>query len=121
MSTGVLTAQVVLVFAVAALGVVSATQWAASALGYQVRLGPPWFVMLGTPIYYPWRLFQWWYFYNAYAPEVFLKGGAMAACSGSIFRLDASAMIAETMLALCTSLFTSRTNVRSIFKTSTGM
>jgi type IV secretion system protein VirD4 len=82
MSTGVLAGQVVLVFAIAALGLCLATQWTAAALGYQGRLGAPWFVVFSTPIYYPWRLFQWWYFYNAYAPYVFLRGGAIAACSG---------------------------------------
>ncbi len=43
MSTGVLAGQVVLVFAVAALGVAIATQWTAAALGFQARLGEPWF------------------------------------------------------------------------------
>jgi type IV secretion system protein VirD4 len=78
----VLTGQVVLVLAIAALGVSIATQWTAAALGYQLRLGAPWFILFGTPIYYPWRLAQWWYFYNAYAPQIFLRGGAIAACSG---------------------------------------
>ena len=82
MSTGVLTGQVLLVFGIATLGVWFATQWTAAALGYQARLGDPWFAFLGAPVYYPWRLFQWWYFYNAYAPDIFLRGGAIAACSG---------------------------------------
>ena len=82
MSTGVLTGQVVLVFTIAAVGVGVATQWTAAALGFQARLGEPWFTAFGTPVYYPWRLFGWWYFYNAYAPEIFTRGGAMAACSG---------------------------------------
>ena len=82
MSTGVLTGQVLLVFGIATLGVWFATQWTAAALGYQVRLGTPWFAFLGAPVYYPWRLFQWWYFYNAYASNIFLRGGAIAACSG---------------------------------------
>src|SRR5450631_3947692 len=77
-----MTGQVLLLVAVAILGLAFATQWTAAALGYQIRLGAPWFVVSGTPVYYPWRLFQWWYFYNTYAPEVFLKGGAIAACSG---------------------------------------
>ena len=46
MSTGVLTGQIVLVFAIATLGVSLATQWTAAALGYQVRLGAPWFAVL---------------------------------------------------------------------------
>jgi type IV secretion system protein VirD4 len=78
----VLAGQIVLVFAIAALGVSLATQWTAAALGYQLRLGAPWFLLFGTPMYYPWRLFQWWYFYNAYAPGIFLHGGGIAACSG---------------------------------------
>src|SRR5450631_3361804 len=82
MSTGVLTGQVLLVFGIATLGISFATQWTAAALGYQVRLGDPWFAFLGGPVYYPWQLFQWWYFYNAYAPGVFLHGGGIAACSG---------------------------------------
>ena len=82
MSTGVLTGQVVLVFAIAVVGVGIATQWTAAALGFQARLGEPWFTAFGTPVYYPWRLFDWWYFYNAYAPEIFTRGGAIAACSG---------------------------------------
>lgn len=82
MSTGVLTGQITLVFAIATLGVSIATQWTAAALGYQARLGAPWFLVFATPVYYPWRLFQWWYFYNAYAPGIFLRGGAIAACSG---------------------------------------
>jgi type IV secretion system protein VirD4 len=81
-STGVLTGQVVLVFAIAVVGVGIATQWTAAALGFQVRLGEPWFTAFDAPIYYPWRLFDWWYFYNAYAPEIFARGGAIAACSG---------------------------------------
>src|SRR5579864_5221331 len=81
-STGVLTGQVVLVLAIAVVGVGVATQWTASALGFQPRLGEPWFTAFDTPVYYPWRLFEWWYFYNAYAPEIFTRGGAIAAASG---------------------------------------
>jgi type IV secretion system protein VirD4 len=61
-------------------------------------LGAPWFVVFGTPIYYPWRLFQWWYFYNAYAPQVFLRGGAIAACSG----------LASAVVAITASVWRSR-------------
>jgi type IV secretion system protein VirD4 len=59
-----------------------ATQWVAHALGYQPALGRPWFVLDGWPVYRPWRLFQWWYAYEAYAPDVFARGGAMAASGG---------------------------------------
>ena len=55
------------------------TQWAAYKLGYQMGLGEPWFSLSGTSIYYPWRLFEWWYDYEAYAPEIFRKVGAILA------------------------------------------
>jgi type IV secretion system protein VirD4 len=81
-STGVLVGQIVLVFAIALVGITAATQWTASVLGYQAHLGQAWFVMFATPVYYPWRIFEWWYFYNPYAPDVFLGGGAIAASGG---------------------------------------
>ncbi|MHA7857808.1 MAG: conjugal transfer protein TraG [Henriciella sp.] len=59
-----------------------ATQWTARELGYQPGLGRPWFMMGDTPIYRPWRLFQWWYAYEAYAPGVFARAGFMAAGGG---------------------------------------
>jgi len=52
-----------------------ATQWTAGALGFQSRLGEPWFVIVEYPVYQPWRLFEWWFAYEAYAPEIFEKGG----------------------------------------------
>lgn len=82
MPTGVLFGQIIVVFGVALGGVWAATQWTASALGYQARLGTPWFGVSGVPVYEPWKLFEWWYFFDAYAPGVFLRGGAIAASSG---------------------------------------
>jgi len=61
-----------------------ATQWVASALGYQSRLGAPWFELLDKPVYHPWRLFDWWFFFDAYAPGVFVTGGAIAGASGLV-------------------------------------
>jgi type IV secretion system protein VirD4 len=81
-ATGILIGQATVVCAVAVFGVWAATQWGAAQLDYQARLGAAWFEVFDTPIYYPWRLFQWWYFFDAYAPDVFLTGGAIAACSG---------------------------------------
>ncbi|MBI5277765.1 MAG: conjugal transfer protein TraG [Burkholderiales bacterium] len=81
-ATGILVGQVVTVCGVATLGIWSATQWTAAQLGYQDRLGAAWFELFETPIYHPWRLFEWWYFFDAYAPAVFLAGGVIAACSG---------------------------------------
>ncbi|WP_277372380.1 conjugal transfer protein TraG [Pseudomonas sp. AA-38] len=80
-ATTVLYGQVLVVLAITLSGVWGATQWTAAALGYQARLGAPWFELLGTPVYPPWRLFEWWFVFDAYAPEVFNVGGGIAACS----------------------------------------
>ncbi|MFN9527811.1 MAG: IncP-type conjugal transfer protein TraG, partial [Pseudomonadaceae bacterium] len=80
-ATTVLYGQVLVVLAITLSGVWGATQWTAAALGYQARLGAPWFELLGTPVYHPWRLFEWWFVFDAYAPEVFNVGGSIAACS----------------------------------------
>ncbi|WP_457790697.1 conjugal transfer protein TraG [Pseudomonas sp. PL-6] len=80
-ATTVLYGQVLVVLAITLSGVWSATQWTAAALGYQARLGAPWFELLGTPVYHPWRLFEWWFVFDAYAPDVFNVGGSIAASS----------------------------------------
>ncbi|HBX54599.1 conjugal transfer protein TraG [Pseudomonas sp. UBA2684] len=80
-ATTVLYGQVLVVLAITLSGVWGATQWTAAALGYQVHLGSPWFELLGTPVYHPWRLFEWWFVFDAYAPEVFNVGGSIAAGS----------------------------------------
>lgn len=80
--TKFLIGQIVLVFAVVILTTWAATQWAAHMLGYQFGLGPAWFHLGGLPVYYPHRLYNWWYAYDAYAPEVFAKAGSLAAGGG---------------------------------------
>jgi type IV secretion system protein VirD4 len=80
--TRLLIGQILLVFAIMALGVWAATQWAASMLAYQPALGAPWFRLGDLPFYRPWALFGWWYHYEAYAPEVFDRAGALAGASG---------------------------------------
>lgn len=80
--TKFLIGQILVVFAIMLLGLSAATQWAAAMLGYQTALGSPWVVAGGLPLYRPWALFGWWYFYGAYAPRVFDKAGALAAASG---------------------------------------
>ncbi|WPH18136.1 conjugal transfer protein TraG [Variovorax paradoxus] len=82
MPTGILFGQIFVVLGVVLSGVWSATQWTARALGYQPRLGAAWFDISDVPVYEPWKLFEWWYFYDAYAPDVFLRGGTIAASSG---------------------------------------
>jgi type IV secretion system protein VirD4 len=80
--TTLLIGQVFIVFSIVAAGTWFATEWTAAQLGYQLRLGAPWFNFAGVPVYYPWRLLEWWYAYEAYAPAVFNRGGLIAASSG---------------------------------------
>ncbi|HBP1854992.1 conjugal transfer protein TraG [Pseudomonas aeruginosa] len=89
---GVLFGQVAAVFGIVIAGVWGATQWTAAALGYQLRLGLPWFDFFGTPVYHPWRLFEWWFCFDAYAPHVFDIGGAIAGGSGLVAVVVAIAM-----------------------------
>ena len=74
--------QIAVVFGIVVASTWGATQWTAAALGYQQRLGEPWFLIVGYPLYLPWRLFEWWFAYEAYAPEIFEQGGAIAAGGG---------------------------------------
>lgn len=59
--TSVLFGQVLTVFGIVIAGVWGATQWTAAALGYQLRLGTPWFDFFCTLVYrkrlvWPWHL-----------------------------------------------------------------
>ena len=80
--TKLLLGQILVVFAIVLLGIWIATQWAAIRLGYQPELGPPCFLLAGHPIYRPWALFVWWFHFDAYAPHVFDRAGAIAGASG---------------------------------------
>lgn len=80
--TRLLLGQICAIFAVTITGIWAATQWCAAALGYQVELGSPWFLLWETPIYPPWSLFFWWFHYGAYAPEIFDRAGLIAGVSG---------------------------------------
>jgi type IV secretion system protein VirD4 len=82
--TKLLIGQIIVVLVIVLLGIWIATQWAAAALAYQPELGRPWFFALGRPIYLPWALFGWWFSFDAYAPKVFDKAGAIAAGSGLV-------------------------------------
>lgn len=74
--------QIAVVLGIVVASTWGATQWTAAALGYQQRLGEPWFLIIGYRVYLPWRLFEWWFAYEAYAPEIFERGGAIAAGGG---------------------------------------
>ncbi|MDA8520187.1 conjugal transfer protein TraG [Acidovorax sp. NCPPB 4044] len=91
-ATGILFGQITVVSGVTLGGVWTATQWTAHALGYQARLGAAWFEVSGMPVYMPWKLFEWWYFFDVYAPHVFERGGLIAAFSGLLATGTAIAM-----------------------------
>lgn len=91
-ATRVLWSQIIIVLLIVLVTVWSATQWTAWRLGFQPQLGLPWFELAGLPVYPPPALFWWWYFYDAYAPHVFLEGGAIAASGGLIAIVVAVAM-----------------------------
>jgi type IV secretion system protein VirD4 len=78
--------QIAVVLGIVVVSTWGATQWTAAALGYQQRLGEPWFLIVGYRVYLPWRLFEWWFAYEAYAPEIFEEGGAIAAAGGLLQR-----------------------------------
>lgn len=80
----ILYGQIIVVFATIIAGVWIATQWVAAQFGYHANLGGHWFTVKDIPLYYPWRLFEWWYAFDAYAPKVFSRGGIIAVSSGFI-------------------------------------
>jgi type IV secretion system protein VirD4 len=96
----ILVGQGCLVVSIVAGGLWASTQWAAAMLGNQPRLGEPLVTLAGQPIYHPWRLFEWWFAYEAYAPAVFRKAGMLAAGSG----------LAGTVVAIVGSLWRARQN-----------
>ncbi len=83
-ATKILWGQILTLFAIVVLTTWAATQWTAYRLGFQPQLGPPWFALGHWPIYYPWSFFPWWYFYDAYAPPIFVEGAYIAASGGFI-------------------------------------
>ncbi len=80
--TKILFGQIAISFLLVLLAIWTATQWAAAQLGYQPSLGVAWFTWNETPFYKPWRIFQWWYAFEAYAPEVFAKAGLISVSGG---------------------------------------
>ncbi|MCY1344685.1 Conjugal transfer protein TraG [compost metagenome] len=83
-ATKILWGQILAVLLIVLLTTWTATQWTAWQLGFQAQLGRPWFEFAGLPVYYPPSIFLWWYFYDAYAPDIFWKGGMIAASGGFI-------------------------------------
>jgi type IV secretion system protein VirD4 len=80
--TKILWVQILLVSATVLGFIWAATEWTAWQLAFQPQLGPPWFSLLGWPIYQPPALFWWWFAYDAYAHEIFVTGGFIAGSGG---------------------------------------
>lgn len=74
----ILLGQIIVVFATILLTTWYATQWVAAALAFDPYLGSPWFVIAEYKIYAPHKLFIWWYSFEAYALQVFERGGKVA-------------------------------------------
>src|SRR5713226_1641037 len=98
--TKVLVGQVLVVFAIVIATLWFATQWVAAQLGDQPQLGTHWVSVASYPIYYPWRLFEWWYAFDAYAPNLFNEAGIIAAAGG----------VAGIIVAMIGSLWRARQN-----------
>lgn len=90
--------QIVGVLGAIALGAVFATYWTAREFGFSPALGSPDAVMLGEPVYAPWRFFIWWLEFNAQAGPIFEAGAAIMLASAG----------AGIVLAFMLSLWRSR-------------
>lgn len=80
--TKLLIGQILIVFTIVIGAVWVATQWAAAQLNFQLRLGSAWVTIADYQIYLPWRLFEWWYAFEPYAPSIFNQAGIIAASGG---------------------------------------
>ena len=81
-ATKILWGQILAVLTVTLLFVWGATEWTAWQLAFQPELGPPWFHLFGWPVYFPFLFFWWWFSFDAYAHEIFVEGGYIAASGG---------------------------------------
>lgn len=81
-ATKILWGQILVVSVIVLAAVWAATQWTAWRLGYQPQLGEPWGYFGGTPLYLPPAFFLWWYWFDAYAPRVFIEGAVIASSGG---------------------------------------
>ena len=90
--TKILWGQVLLVGTVVLAFLWAATEWTAWQLGFQPHLGPPWFELFGWPFYEPAAFFWWWFVYDAYAHDIFVDGGFIAASGGIAAVIVAIAM-----------------------------
>ena len=108
--TKLLIGQILVVFAIMALGVWAATQWAAAMLAYQPELGPPWFTVRRTCLSTgPGRCSPGGFIMRPMRPPVFNKAGALAAASGF---LGCGAAVAGSLVARAPVVATSPPTAR---------
>jgi type IV secretion system protein VirD4 len=81
-ATKILWGQILVVSVIVLAAIWGATQWTAWRLGYQHQLGTPWTELAGTPVYPPPAFFLWWYWFDAYAPRIFVEGAIIASSGG---------------------------------------
>jgi len=81
-ATKILWGQILTVSLIVLAAVWGATQWTAWRLGYQPQLGEPWTQLVGVPLYAPPAFFVWWYWFDAYAPRIFMEGAVIASSGG---------------------------------------
>ena len=81
-ATKILWGQIIIVCFVVLAFIWGATEWTAWQLAFQPELGPPWFTFFGCPVYFPFLFFWWWFSFDAYAHEIFVDGGYIAATGG---------------------------------------
>src|SRR3546814_20291379 len=77
-ATKILWGQILTVFLIILMTTWAAKQWTAYRIGFQPKPGLPWFELAGWQIYYPPAFFWLWYFYDAYAPQIFIEGAYIA-------------------------------------------
>lgn len=85
----ILIGQIIIVFTTIILTTWYATQWAALQFDYDAYLGTGLFSIGQHRVYAPWKLFPWWYQFDAYAPHIFNKAGQIAAGGGFVGTLFA--------------------------------
>ena len=81
-ATKILWGQIIAVSTTALVFLWTATEWTAYRLAFQPQLGAPWFTLFGWSFYQPQDFFWWWFGYDAYAHEIFVQGGYIAAAGG---------------------------------------
>jgi type IV secretion system protein VirD4 len=81
-ATKILWGQILIVSSIVLITVWGATQWTAWRLAYQPQLGMPWAHVAGLPLYPPPAFFLWWYWFDAYAPRIFVEGAVIASSGG---------------------------------------